>query len=495
MRRTLPDVHRLGESDLRDLPLRVPSYDRDDVTTGIVHLGVGGFHRAHQAVYVDRLLAAGATEWGICGIGTQPGDRRMRDVLQAQGGLFTVVVKHPDGRLEPQVVGSVVDYLYAPGDTDAAVERMADPATRIVSLTITEGGYEVDPSTGLFTPREPSLLLDLRPGAQPTRAIGMVVEALSRRRSRGLAPFTVMSCDNVPRNGEVAREALGGFASRRDADLGTWVRDEVAFPCSMVDRITPATTDADRSALADEFGVEDAWPVVCEPYLQWVLEDDFPAGRPAWEDVGVQLVGDVHPYELMKLRLLNAGHQAIGYLGYLAGHRYTDQVCADPVFADFLLAYLEDEATPTLQPVPGVDLDAYRRTLLARFANPAVRDTLARLCAEGSVRMPTFVLPVVLERRAAGADVPLAALVCAGWARYAEGFDEQGEPIAVVDGLRETVAAAAAGQRADPASFLRQAGVFGELAHDEGFARDFCAALRSLFERGARATVAAAVGR
>jgi mannitol 2-dehydrogenase len=487
-------VHRLGRTDLRELPVPGPAYDRSRVTAGIVHLGVGGFHRAHQAVYVDRLLAAGATAWGICGIGTQPADRRMRDVLHAQDGLYTVVVKQPDGRTQPHVVGSLVDYLYAPDDADAAAERMADPATRIVSLTITEGGYEVDTVSGAFAPREPAVLLDLQPGAQPSTALGLVVEALRRRRSRGHVPFTVLSCDNVPRNGEVAREAFSGFAARKDPDLGEWVRREVSFPSSMVDRITPTTTDADRAALAGA-GVEDAWPVVCEPYLQWVLEDHFPAGRPRWEDVGVQLVDDVHPYELMKLRLLNAGHQAIGYLGYLAGYRHTDEVCADRLFADFLLAYMEDEATPTLLPVAGVDLDGYRRTLLARFANPAVRDTLARLCAESSDRIPTFVLPVVLARRAAGARTPLAALVCAAWARYAEGVDEQGERIAVVDRLLETVVTAAAGLHEDPASFLRRVGVFGDLAQDAGFVEDFTAALRSLHDRGARATVTAALGR
>ncbi|MCW2665676.1 MAG: mannitol dehydrogenase-like protein [Frankiales bacterium] len=472
----------------------VPSYDRSAVTTGIVHLGVGGFHRAHEALYVDRLLAAGHTGWGICGVGTQPFDRRMRDVLRAQDGLYTLVVKHPDGRREPQVVGSLVDYLYAPDDSEAVVERLAAQTTRIVSLTITEGGYSVDPLTGRFQPREPAVLLDLQPGAQPTSVLGLVTEALSRRRSRGLPPFTVLSCDNVPQNGRVCHEAFSGFATWRDAELGAWVREHVAFPSSMVDRITPGTTDEDRAAVADLLGVVDDWPVVCEPYLQWVLEDRWSAGSPPWADVGVQLVEDVHAYELMKLRLLNAGHQALGYLGYLAGHRTTDQACADPPFAAFLLGYLEHEATPTLRPVPGVDLARYRRTLLERFANPAVRDTLARLCAESSDRIPTFLLPVVREQLAHGGPVERSALVVAAWARYAQGIDEQGQPIAVVDRLLETVLAAAARSRTEPLAFLEIAEVFGDLAQSPVFAEAFTRWWRVLRDRGARAAVAEAAG-
>ncbi|MDP9432003.1 MAG: mannitol dehydrogenase family protein [Actinomycetota bacterium] len=485
----------LNAATLRELDIPAPAYDRSQVTAGVVHIGVGGFHRAHQAVYLDRLLDSGATEWGVCGVGTRPADRRMRDVLLDQDGLYTVALKHPDGRFEPRVVGSLIDYLYAPDDAEAVIERLASPGTHIVSLTITEGGYQVDPLTGQFAATEPDVLLDLEPGATPRSVLGLVVEALKRRRARGIRPFSVMSCDNVPGNGSVARTSFSGFAAMRDPDLGAWVRHSVAFPNSMVDRITPTTSDEDRALLAEQFGVRDAWPVACEPYSQWVLEDSFSDGRPPLEDVGVQLVDDVVPYELMKLRLLNAGHQAIAYLGYLAGYRYSDKVCGDPVFAAFLLAYMEREATPTLPPVPGVDLDQYRHTLLARFANPYVRDTLARLCSESSDRIPAFVLPVVRDRLAAGGDVSLAALIVAGWARYAEGTDDSGRPIEVVDRMLEAVTAAAARSRAQPDAFLRDTGVFGELAANERFVAAFSAGLASLRDRGARATVADTVAR
>jgi mannitol 2-dehydrogenase len=391
------------------------------------------------------------------------------------------------------VLGAIVDYRYAPDDPDAVVERIAAPTTRIVSLTITEGGYQVDPASRSFEPVEPAVLLDLEPGAVPATVFGLVVEGLARRRSRGVDGLTILSCDNIPGNGEVARAAFTGFARRRDEALADWVEEHVAFPSSMVDRITPATTGDDLALAAELLGVDDQWPVVAEPFHQWVLEDDGTDDRPPWETVGVQVVRDVAPYELMKLRLLNAGHQAIGYLGYLAGYRHTDEVCTDPLFRRFLLDYMELEATPTLAPVPGVDLADYRQTLVERFANPQIRDTLARLCAESSDRIATFLLPVIEERLRAGGDVTRAALVVAGWARYAEGVDERNEPILVVDRLLETVRSAAAAQRRDPAAFLSGIPALRELARQPRFVDVFTAHLRSLHTIGARATVAALV--
>jgi mannitol 2-dehydrogenase len=472
----------------------VPTYDRSAVRTGIVHLGVGGFHRAHQAMYVDRLLEQGAGhEWGITGVGVLPGDARMAEVLGAQDGLYTLVVKHPDGRLEPRVVGSLVEFLHAPVSGGTVLERMTDPATRIVSLTVTEGGYHVHPVTGELDPTDPGLQHDLSLAgvALPTTAFGYVVEALARRRAAGTPAFTVMSCDNIAHNGDVAKRMIAAFATLRDAELGAWIAAEVAFPNCMVDRITPVTTDADRAALAGDSGIEDGWPVVCEPFTQWALEDTFPTGRPALDDVGVQLVPDVTPYELMKLRLLNASHQALCYLGHLAGYGYAHEVCADPLFVDFLLGYMEHEGSPTLPPVPGIDLDAYRHQLIERFANPEVRDTLARLCAESSDRIPTWLVPVIRERLAAGGCVDRAALVVASWARYAEGVDESGAPIDVVDRRRDAVMARAAAQREDPLAFLRDPDLFGDLVDQPAFTSVYAEALASLHEIGARATLEA----
>jgi mannitol 2-dehydrogenase len=487
-------VTPLSNATLPELDPRVarPAYDRSEVTAGIVHFGVGGFHRAHQARYLDALMDRGrALEWGVCGVGVLPHDRRVIDTLRAQDGLYTLVVKHPDGRREPRVVGSVVELLFAPDDPAAVVERLADERTRIVSTTITEGGYLVNQVTGDFDADDPSIQADLEPGAVPSTVFGYVVAALDRRRRQGREPFTVMSCDNLPDNGDVARRMMTAFARLKDPELATWMEEHVAFPNCMVDRITPVTSPEDVERLREEFGVDDGWPVVCEPFTQWVLEDRFPAGRPPWEEVGVQLVEDVVPYEQMKLRLLNASHQALCYLGHLAGYRYAHEVCRDPLFADFLLAYMEREGGPTLQPVPGVDVDAYRHQLVERFANPEIRDTLARLCAESSDRIPKWLLPVVRDNLAAGGEVARSALVVAAWARYAEGVDERGEPIDVVDRLRERVMAAAARQHDDPLAFLRDRDLFGDLVDDERFTTAYTAALASLHRDGARTTLEA----
>ncbi len=471
-----------------DVP--VPGYDRSRIRTGIVHFGVGGFHRAHQAMYVDRLMNEGkALDWGICGVGVMPFDRRMQQVMDAQDGLYTLVVKQPDGTFEPRVIGSMVDYLFAPDDPEAVIERMADEATRIVSLTVTEGGYNFHAVTGRFDETNPDVAHDLQPGAVPKTTFGLVTAAILRRRERGVAPFTILSCDNIPGNGDAARRSFAAFAELREPELGGWVEREVRFPNCMVDRITPVTTDDDRAELARRFGIEDQWPVVCEPFIQWVLEDRF-GSRPPLEDVGVQLVEDVEPYELMKLRLLNASHQALCYFGYLAGYRLVHEVCQDPLFANFLLAYMDKEATPTLEPVPGIDLETYKPNLIARFSNAEVRDTVARLCAESSDRIPKWLLPVIRENLAHDGEITRSTAVVASWARYAEGVDEQGEPIEVVDRLKDRLTATACRQGEDLVAFISDREIFGDLVDNERFVSVYRSVLESLHSKGARQTLA-----
>ena len=467
-----------------------PAYDRDLVTPGVVHFGVGGFHRAHQAMYLDRLMNQGqALDWGICGVGVMPADRRMKQVLDAQDGLYTLVLKHSDGTYEPRVIGSIVEYLYAPDDPEAVIEKMAAESTRIVSLTITEGGYNVSDLTGEFDVTNPDVVHDLEPGAVPRTTFGLITEALRRRWTRGLGPFTIMSCDNLQDNGYRSKRVFTAFARLRDPELGAWVEREASFPNSMVDRITPVTTDADRAEVRERFGIDDRWPVVCEPYTQWVLEDAFTAGRPPYEQVGVQVVEQVEPYELMKLRLLNGSHQAMAYFGYLAGYRLVHEAAQDPLFQAFLLGYMDFEATPTLAPVPGVDLRGYKYTLLERFSNPQVRDTIARLCAESSDRIPKWLLPVVREQLAHGGEIRRSAAVVASWARYAEGVDEAGQPIEVVDRLRDTLMRLARRQREDPDAFIANRDVCGDLVDQKPFVFAYQSALASLHQRGARATL------
>lgn len=468
-----------------------PSYDRSQLTAGIVHIGVGGFHRAHQALAVDRLLNAGlARDYAICGVGLLPSDRRMHQVLQSQDHLYTLVEKSPDGSRTARVIGSIIDYLFAPDDIEAVLERLAAPQTRILSLTVTEGGYNISPITGEFDLAHPPVAADLQPAAVPRTTFGLVTEALRRRRDRGVGPLTVMSCDNVQENGAVARRAFTTFARALDPELAEWVERECSFPNSMVDRITPVSTDADRSELTGQFGVVDGWPVVAEPFFQWVLEDHFVAGRPPFEEAGVQVVADVQPYELMKLRLLNAGHQALAYFGHLSGYRYAHEAAQDPAFRDYLRNYWHNEAIPTLLPVPGVDLDDYTRSLVERFSNAEVKDTIARLCLESSDRIPKWLVPVIVDNLAHERPVRVSAAIVASWARYAEGVDEQGESIDVVDRLSQRLVATAKTQRGDRTAFLRAGDLFGDLAAQPRFVEAYESALESLYTHGAHATVA-----
>jgi mannitol 2-dehydrogenase len=469
-----------------------PTYDRESLGSGIVHLGVGGFHRAHEAMYVDALLNQGlAAGWGITGVGLRAPDRKMLEAMQAQDCLYTLVVKHLDGSLEPRVIGSIVDYLFAPDDPEKVLDRMTDPATRIVSMTVTEGGYHVNQADGAFDDSDPQIRADIAGEGAPTTAFGFITEALARRRTAGTEPFTVMSCDNIQGNGTVAHDMITAFATLRDQELGAWIGEHVAFPNSMVDRITPVTTDTDRELLASEYGVEDRWPVVCESFAQWALEDTFPTGRPEFERVGVQVVDDVEPYELMKLRLLNASHQALCYLGYLSGYRYAHEVCSDPLFTEFLLDYMNHEATPTLEPVPGVDLEAYKLQLIERFANPEIRDTLARLAAESSDRIPKWLVPVIRDQLANDGEIRRSALVVAAWARYAEGVDESGDPIVVVDQRKDQVMERARRQHEEPLAFLEDRDLFADLQDQQRFTEEYLAALESLHAHGARATLEA----
>lgn len=468
-----------------------PAYTRADLTTGIVHFGVGNFHRSHQAMYLHRLFDAGrARDWAICGVGVLPGDQRMRDALVAQGMRYTLVERSPDGQAAAHTIASIAEYLFAPDDPEAVLEKLADPAVRIVSLTITEGGYNVDDVTGEFDLSRPDVAADLVPGATPRTVFGFVAVAARRRRERGIPPFTVMSCDNLQGNGIVARRSFVTFARALDPELGEWMDREIAFPSSMVDRITPVTGDAERAYVREELGVDDAWPVVCEDFVQWVLEDDFVSGRPPFDEVGVQLVEDVMPYEKMKLRLLNASHQALAYVGYLAGHRLVDDAATDPDLAAFVTGYMRADGEPTLDPVPGVDLADYERTLLERFSNPYIRDTLLRLATDGSDRIAKFVLPVARDLLAAGRTADYCAAVAASWALFARGTDERGAAIEVADRQSALVAEVLRRAGGDPSLIVGDDRLFPGLSGDPRFTEAFVRSYRAFRDRGVRQALA-----
>ena len=479
----------LTEAALAQLPSEVarPGYDRARLSPGILHLGVGNFHRAHLAWYLDRLFALGeGQDWALVGAGVRAGDQAMRDRLARQDWLSTLVELDPAG-LSACILGPMIDF--AAVEPGAVIAAMSDPRIRIVSLTITEGGYFVDALTDGFDAAHPEIRHDAAHPDAPRTVFGMMLAAIRARRAGGLAPFTVLSCDNLPENGHVAARTLTGLARLSDPALADWIETQMAFPNSMVDCITPATSDRERALVRDRFGIEDAAPVVCEPFRQWVLEDRFPQGRPALEKVGVEFVADVARHELMKLRILNGGHAAIAYASALLGHHFVHDAMADPDIRDWLVALETREIIPTLAPIPGVDYGAYLDLIVSRFSNPRIGDTIPRLCLDGSNRQPKFILPTLRDRLAAGLPVEGLALEVALWCRYCEGATEAGQPIAPNDDSHETLRQHALSARDDPAAFLGNAAVFGELGADPAIRAAFAYQLNLLRRGGVRAAL------
>lgn len=488
---------RLSSATLARLPpdVRLPAYDLNTVEIGIVHLGVGAFHRAHQAVYLDDCLARGARDWAICGASLRSAETS--NALDPQDGLYTLAVRSGAGE-DLRVIGALRRLLVAPRDPQALLAAMSDPRVRIVSLTVTEKGYCHDPSTGALDEAHPDIIADLAEPHAPRSVPGLLVEALARRRAAGIAPFTVLCCDNLPANGKVVARVVARFAALRAADLGRFVSDEVAFPCTMVDRIVPATTSSDRARIARRLGLEDAWPVMAEPFSQWVVEDHFPSGRPRLEEVGVQMVADVQPYELMKLRLLNGAHSTLAYLGYLSGKETIADAMAEPAFAALVRALQDSEVTPTVPAPPGADLEDYKRALRERFANPALQHRTWQIAMDGSQKLPQRLLAPIRDRLAAGASIEVLALGVAGWMRYVAGSDEAGRPIDVRDPLAARFAAIASEAQGDPgrlaAGLMGVREVFGtDLPADGRFTGAVARALADLYREGAIARAARAV--
>jgi mannitol 2-dehydrogenase len=481
---------KLSLAALANLPpgVTAPNYRRADLKAGILHIGVGNFHRAHQAVYLDDLFDAGRDrDWAILGAGVREPDVEMRAKLEAQDWL-TTVVEQEAGATSARVTGAMIDFI-KPFDIPAMLKALARPEIRIVSLTVTEGGYYISPSTQLFDPDHPDIVADARHPDQPRTAFGLIVAGLKRRRAAGLAPFTVMSCDNIPGNGHVTENAVAGLAELFDGELARWIRTNVAFPNSMVDRITPATSDRERAFLRETYGLEDHWPVFCEEFRQWVVEDKFPSGRPALETVGVTFTADVAPYELMKIRILNGGHAAIAYPAGLLDIHFVHEAMEDAQIRSFLEMLTRREIIPVVPPPPQVDLDAYRAKVAERFANPKIGDTIARLCLDGSNRQPKFILPTVRDRLKAGASITGLALVSALWCRYAYGESESGKVIPPNDPNWDRLQAAARPARNDPEVFLAMRDIFGGLAETPAYVAAFSDALSSLWTKGVRSTL------
>jgi mannitol 2-dehydrogenase len=481
---------KLSAHALSALPANVsaPRYRHGDLKPGIVHFGVGNFHRAHQAVYLDKLFSMGLDrDWAIVGASVRPGDAEIRGKLMAQDWLSTVVEQEADSA-KAYVTGSMIDYLPA-GDGAAILSKLDDPAIRIVSMTITEGGYYIDPASQKFDPAHPEIAYDAAHIDAPKTVFGLIVAALKRRRVAGATPFTVMSCDNIPGNGHVTQNAVVGLARLVDGDLASWIHGHVAFPNSMVDRITPATSERERKSLLDNFGLEDNWPVFCESFTQWVIEDKFTAGRPALEKAGVEFVPDVAPYELMKIRILNGGHATIAYPSALLDIHFVHEGMEEPTVRDFLANLTREEIIPTIPPPPGVALEDYRKLIERRFSNPKIGDTISRLCLDGSNRQPKFILPTVEDRLKTGGGIAGLALVSALWCRYCYGETESGKTIPPNDASWDRLQDLAREAKADPAAFLSMGDIFGEAAKNPAYVAAFSRALKELWAHGARATI------
>lgn len=474
--------------------VHIPTYDRDGVKEGIVHVGVGGFHRAHLAVYIHKLLQDGeARDWAICGVGIRPNDAVMRDVLDSQDHLYTVIERSAAGSVA-KVVGSIRSFLYAPdGGEEAVIAKMAHPDTHIVSLTITESGYYYNENTHQLRAEDPDIQHDIAHPDTPVSTFGFLCAALARRREQGLKPFTVLSCDNMQKNGAIARSMLVSFARLRDAGLADWIEREASFPNSMVDRITPSTHKADIESLASTFGIEDAWPVVTEPFMQWVVEDKFSDGRPPFEKVGVQVVHDVHDveqFEKHKLRLLNASHSAMAYPGQLAGFRYVHEVMAHPVYRELIWQMMQREVKPLLPAIPGVDIDAYCTTLMDRFSNPTIMDQIPRIALGASGKVPQFIMPSVAEQIWVTGPFRRLCFVVGAWFQYLNGVDDAGNRFEIDDPMRDELQALAKQGGGDPRVLLSVRMLFGDdLRGDERFVGEVSKAMELIARDGVMATL------
>jgi fructuronate reductase len=474
--------------------VRRPTYDRQALKPGVVHLGLGAFVRAHQALYTEDVLALQPGAWGIVGVSLQRPDQR--DRLLPQDCLYTALRRDPAG-VSARIVGCVQSCLVAPEDPAAVIDAMAAPDTKIVSLTVTEKGYCLDPATGRLKEHHPDIQHDLEHPSEPRSAAGFLLAALERRRDAGLSPFTVLCCDNLPSNGRLVESLVKDFAALKDCGLATWVDTHVRFPSTMVDRIVPATTADDIDEAARLTGLFDTAPVVHEPFGQWVVEDSFVDGdRPNWDLAGAEFVSDVAPYEHMKLRLLNGAHSALAYLGYLAGHQTIGEAVADPVLRDFVKGLWQDEIIPVVPPPPRTDLHVYTEALLTRFSNPAIRHRTWQIAMDGSQKLPQRLLETVRERLSRDLPIPRLALAVAAWVRYVGGVDEQGREIDVRDPLATQLRTRLDDAGDEPEARIRAVlgmqEIFGsDLPGDPRFLHALVGAYRNLLMRGARSAAAA----
>jgi mannitol 2-dehydrogenase len=484
------EIIKLNQKNLPLLPgeVKVPAYDRSNIRTGIAHIGVGGFHRSHEAFYTDQVLnSGGTTDWGICGIALldTESDRKIYQTLVSQDGLFTLLIINPDGTLNPGVIGSITEYLFAPDNPEAVIEKLASPEIKIITLTITEGGYNFNPATGEFQTENPSVQWDLNNPQNPKTVFGYLTQALKLRKERTIRAVTIQSCDNIQKNGDILKKMLLSFVRAAEPELTDWIEKNVSFPNSMVDRITPVTKQSDIERLRDIYRFDDAWPVVCEPFIQWITEDNYSQGRPDWESAGVQFVSNVGPYEKMKIRLLNAGHSLLGFLGSLYGCSTVDEAVNVPFLRTFLREFMDNEVTPLLGSVQGINLEDYKNSLIQRFGNPFIKDQLSRICSESSAKIPKFLLPTIREQLDRGGPVKRGTFIVAAWCRYLELTGTPGYDVEIQDKMRDILLDnAKASLNNDPLSFLNNEEIFDDLSHSGRFVGTYLQIIYSIRKYG-----------
>jgi mannitol 2-dehydrogenase len=486
----LKSARALNLGALGSLPdnIRKPGYKRSNLSAGIVHFGVGNFHRAHMAVYLDELFSMGLNhDWAIIGAGLLQSDAVMRERLKSQDYL-TLVVEQDANVSQARVIGPMIDYIAA-DDRKSLFSWLVNPSIRIVSLTITEGGYFINPATGKFDLEHPDIVYDGAHPDQPKTVFGCILAGLRLRKDKGLAPFTVMSCDNVPHNGVVAKNAVAGLAALSDPEFAVWIRSNVKFPNAMVDRITPATTDRERNIVAERFGLLDASPVFCEEFRQWVIEDSFSSGRPSFEKVGVTFVDDVSPFETMKIRILNGGHAIIAYPGGLRDIHFVHEAMADRQIRAFLDKIEENEIIPIVPPVPNTSLTHYYSQIIRRFSNPTIGDTIRRLCLDGSNRQPKFIVPSIADAISSGGSYDGLVLLSALWCRYCYGISETGQVIEPNDPNWDRLQSFARRAKDEPLAWLEMADVYGNIAINVDFRSKFGDALRAIWTEGSIAII------
>lgn len=438
----------------------IPQYDRSKITCGIMHMSIGGFHRSHQAVYVDNILSKGHTQWGICAVGLMPQDQNNIEKLNSQDTLYTVL-ERSENTDTARIIGAITEVMHAPSSPQEVLERLSDDNIKILSLTVTEKGYCYDQNKNLDQDNE-LIKHDIKNLNTPKTALGYIVASLKNRKDNIQKPFTVMSCDNLPGNGDLTKKLVLQFATLINADLSKWINDNVTFPNSMVDRITPVTTEEIIDIVETKFNINDSWPVVCEDYIQWILENNFCNERPPFDQAGVQIVDDVDPYEKMKVRLLNGSHSALSYISYLMGYREVDKAMADPLIVQYVRAYMDQDITPTLPDVPGIDLEEYKDTLIRRFSNPAISDQVQRLAEDGSQKIPNAIIPCLEYQLNNNGSAKYIILALTAWFKYLTGIDEEGQAIIINDPLSELLMTTVKENIQNPEALLKIENIFGK---------------------------------